>query len=103
MASDGRIEKREAIKVSVHMAPMESDFKVENATTVNISPHGARILTNRRWLPGEQLSFTSFSGEFRVQGRVIYCYQLTERRFCVGVEFGASVKSWRDVIWVDVA
>lgn len=87
MRSDGRIEKRETLEVSIHMAAMEGAFNMESATTVNISPHGARILTNRRWRPGEQLSLTSLSGEFRLQGKVAYCYQLTEGQFCVGVEF----------------
>jgi len=103
MGSDGRIEKRETLRVPVHMAPMESAFNMETATTVNISLHGARILTNRRWRPGDQLSLTSSSGEYRLQGKVIYCYQMIEGQFCVGVEFDVSIKNWRDVIWVDVA
>jgi len=103
MGSDGRIEKRAMAKVPVHISPMESALNLETATTVNISPHGARILTNRRWRPGEQLSLTSLPGDFRLQGRVIYCHQLTEGQFCVGLEFGPSIKNWRDVLWVDVA
>jgi hypothetical protein len=90
MESDGRIEKRAMVKVPVHISPLESAFVPETATTVNISRHGARLLMNRRWQPGERLSLASLSGEIQRQGRVIYCCRVTKVQFCVGMEFDES-------------
>lgn len=86
---------------------MEIDFIAETTTTLNISRRGARVLTSQRWRPGDQLGLTSMSGEFTRQGRVIYCYPLTNGQFCVGLEFGASIKGikeWKeDPPWANVA
>jgi hypothetical protein len=106
MRSDGRIAKRAAVKVPVHIVPMEIDFIAETTTTLNISRRGARVLTSQRWCPGDQLGLTSMSGEFRRHARVIYCYPLTNGQFCVGLEFGASIKGikeGKDAPWANVA
>jgi hypothetical protein len=103
MPPDGRIEKRTAVKVPMQIVLAEGAFLVETATTINISRRGARVLASRRWRPGERVSLASMSGDFQLQGRVIYCYQLKEGQFCVGLEFGASIKNWKDAPWADVA
>jgi hypothetical protein len=103
MLSDGRIEKRAIVKVPVHIVSLENAFIAETTMTVNTSRHGARILTSRRWSPGALLGFASGSDEYQRQGRVIYCYRLAERQFCVGLEFGANMKNWKDVSWASVA
>jgi PilZ domain len=102
-SADGRIEKRATVRVPVHIVPMENAFIAETTTTLNISRRGARVLTSRRWRPGDQLGLSSMSGEFRRQGTVIYCYPHTDGQFCVGLEFGANMKSWKDAPWASVA
>jgi hypothetical protein len=99
MGTDGRIEKRATVKVPVHIVPVENAFVAETTMTVNISRRGARIITSRRWLPGEELDLASSSGEFQRQARVIYCYPLADQKFCVGLEFDASTKDWKDASW----
>jgi hypothetical protein len=103
MPPDGRIEKRAAVKVPVRIVLAEGAFHVETATTVNISRSGACVLASQRRRPGERVSLAAMSGDFQLQGRVIYCYQLKEGQFCVGLEFGASIKNWKDLRWTDVA
>jgi hypothetical protein len=103
MLSDGRLEKRAAVKVPVRLLPAENALVAETATTLNISRYGARLLTRRRWRPGEQVDLISMSGEFRRQARVVYCNLLTDGQFCVGLEFGASVKAWKNGPWTSVA
>jgi PilZ domain len=105
-SSEGRIEKRASAKVPVRLVPMEIDFIAETTATLNISRRGARVLTSQRWDPGDQLSLSSMSGEFRRQGRVIYCYPLTNGQFCVGLEFCAGIKGikdWKEDAPADVA
>jgi hypothetical protein len=95
MGSDGRIEKRATVKILVHIVPLESGFIAETTTTVNISRGGARILTSRRWRPGQKLVLTSLSGEFRRQGRVIHCNPLRDGQFCIGLEFDLNIENWK--------
>jgi hypothetical protein len=103
MRPDKRIEKRAATKVPIHLLPMENALIRESTMTVNISRSGARILTDRRWRPGEFLDLASSTGEFHRQCRVIYCHPLTDRQFCVGLEFDASLRSRKDARWASVA
>jgi PilZ domain len=106
MRSDGRIEKRATVKVPVRLVPVGNARIVEiveTTTTVNISRHGARLLTGRRWRPGEQLALTLPSGVFQRYGRVIYCRPLTDGQFCVGLEFDASIRAEKDAAWASVA
>ena len=103
MQSDGRIEKRAPVKLSVHLVPFENRFVAETTLTVNISRRGARVVTGRRWRPGEQVVLTSTSGEFRRQATVVYCYPQTDGQFCMGLDFGANGRTAKDALWTDVA
>jgi len=97
MRSEGRIEKRVAVKIPARLVPGENGFLAETTTIVNVSARGACVLTGRRWRLGEQLDLRSFSGEFRRQATVVYCRPLPNGQFCTGLEFGASAP------WVSVA
>jgi PilZ domain len=97
MRSEGRIEKRVAVKMPARLVPRENSFLTETTTIVNVSPRGACVLTTRRWPLGEQLNLASASGEFWRQARVVYCRPLPNGQFCTGLEFGASAP------WVNVA
>jgi|SRR5580704_596489 hypothetical protein len=103
MGSDGRIEKRAKVKVPVHIVPMEGRLSAETTTTVNISRNGARLLTSRRWRPGEELDIASLSGEFRRQARVIYCSPVNDRQFYLGLEFDSRINAEKDAAWASVA
>jgi hypothetical protein len=103
MRPDKRIENRAATKVPIHLVPMENALVRESTITVNVSRSGARILTNRRWRPGDLLDLASSAGEFHRQCRVIYCHLLTDRQFCLGLEFDASIRSRKNASWASVA
>ena len=97
MRSEGRIEKRVAVRIPARLVPGENGLLAETTTIVNVSARGARVVTSRRWRLGEQLDLASLSGEFRRQARVVYCHPLAGGQFCVGLEFGRSAS------WVSVA
>ncbi|MGA8224501.1 MAG: PilZ domain-containing protein [Candidatus Acidiferrales bacterium] len=100
MVSDGRIEKRATVKVPVHIVPVENSLTAETTTMINVSRRGARVLTGRRWRPGEVLGITSMTGEFRRQGTVIYCHPVADSQFCLGMEFTRSNGVWKDTPWL---
>ena len=48
------MEKRVPMAVPVDLVIAEEMFVTERAITVNVSPHGARVVTRRRWQAEEQ-------------------------------------------------
>jgi hypothetical protein len=103
MRLDGRLEKRATVQVPVRLLSTQNPLNPEFATTLNISRFGARVFSNRRRLPGDQVDIASLSGEFRRQARVVYCHPLTGGHFCIGLEFGARVKNWQSAPMTSVA
>jgi len=86
--------KRVPPDVQAYLGSNEQLLAAEKAITVNVSPHGARVVTKRLWRVGEQPWLVSLSSEFRLQARVVYCQPLTEGYFCVGLEFRAGFINW---------
>ncbi len=66
----------------------------ETAFTENVSPRGARVVSERRWEPNDQLAVASLSGDFRTMARVVYCQSLQPQSFAIGVEFLEPVGTW---------
>ena len=99
MTLDGRIEKRVRMAVPVDLVIAEEMLVAERVVTVNVSPHGARVVTKRRWRAEEQPWLASLRSYFRLQGSVAYCQPLTNGDFCVGLKFRASFIDWGDRLW----
>lgn len=95
---DGRIEKRVPMAVPVDLVMAEETLVTERVVTVNVSPHGARVVTRRRWRVEEQPWLASLTSYFRLQGSVVYCQPLRNGDFCVGLKFRASL-DWGDRPW----
>jgi hypothetical protein len=75
----GRTEKRIARAMSVELSPLDASLPAETTFTVNVSPHGARVLTKQRWHPEERVLLKSVQGGLRLQARVIYCQHLPSK------------------------
>jgi len=91
---DGRIEKRLPASVPVYLTSLREPRSGEQTTTENVSPHGARTISKRLWRAGEEVLVAPLTGEFPQVGRVVYCEQKTEGRFCLGVEFLGRSVNW---------
>ena len=71
--------------------PENHTFEV--ALTVDVSCHGARVVTRKFWEPNLPLSIRSIRGNIHSRGRVVYC----ERRagsFAVGLEMYFPEGNW---------
>jgi len=99
MPLDGRIEKRTPMGVPVDLVVAEELLDTERVMTVNVSPHGACVVTKRRRRTEEQLWVASLTSYFRLQGSVVYCQPLTNGDYCVGLKFRASFIDWGDRLW----
>jgi hypothetical protein len=92
---DGRVEKPVSTSAAVHLeSPAEPRARARTITE-NISPHGARIVSERSWEPGEEL-IVAPKGEFQQKGRVVYCVANARGRFLLGVEFLDRSVKWGD-------
>jgi len=90
----GRFEKRIARAVTVEIRPEGEGMPKERTLTENVSPHGARVLMDREWRPGQHVMVTSPKEGVCAQGQIVYCQVLAERRFAVGLELSVRVESW---------
>jgi hypothetical protein len=89
------MERRLPIIVVVRLAhcePAGTDGE-ERTLTDNISPHGARIFSNRVWQPGEMVRMTQLNQDAAC-GKVVYCQRLPDDRYSIGVKFQGPRISW---------
>jgi len=96
MPLDGRMEKRVQLEVRVYLGSNGQLVAAERATTANVSPHGARVVTRHPWRADERPWLAPVSSEFRLQAKVIYCQALTNGYFCVGLRFEAGFVRFGD-------
>jgi hypothetical protein len=83
----GRLEKRIPAVFPVYLTSDTHQVLAETAYTENVSAHGARILTQRKWAPDDRLQIESVRWSFRSTARVAYCDPLQDDEFAVGLEF----------------
>jgi hypothetical protein len=87
MMPHARLEGRKPALVPVYLTGESRQVFLETAFTENVSTHGARIVTRRRWSAGERLQVESARLDFRSAARVVYCVALPSEEFAVGLEF----------------
>ena len=95
MRLDGRNEKRVTMAVPVCLVVAEKVLVADQATTVNVSSKGARVVTKRRWQPEDQPRLAMSSGEIRTQAKVVYCEPQTDGYFCIGLQFLSAILDWK--------
>ena len=81
------------------MIGFEKQPPAEKVLTENVSPHGARVVTKRRWRPGEQLWIVPLSDQSKSPAKVVYCRGLSSGLFCLGLEFCVGSIKWGEGPW----
>ena len=96
MASAGllcRKEVRIAVKMFVNLSS-EDYPSAEVAPTIDISCHGARVVSKRKWQPNQQVSVRSIRGNFYSRARVVHCQPHADNSFVVGIEMYYPTNDW---------
>lgn len=88
-----RKEVRIAVKMFVNLSS-EDNPSAEVAPTIDISCHGARVVSKRRWQPNQPVSVRSIRGNFYSRARVVHCEPYTDSSFAVGIEMYYPTKDW---------
>jgi PilZ domain len=88
-----RKEIRVPLKMFVNLSSSDNP-SFELAPTIDISCHGARIVTRRRWQPNQQLSVRSIRGTLNSRARVVHCQLRTDNLFVIGIEIYSPSAEW---------
>ena len=89
-----RREARIPMEVGVQITGHPAMPGTETTFTENVSPHGARVLSTRRWNTGDRLTISTLTGAFRAIARVAYCQTTPQSIFAVGLEFVEPSGNW---------
>jgi hypothetical protein len=89
-----RRERRVPMEVGVQILGNSASPGKETTFTENVSPHGARVLSSRRWQINDRLTLTTLTGSFRSVARVAYCELVPDSGFAVGLEFLEESGTW---------
>jgi hypothetical protein len=88
-----RSEIRTRLKVLVELCSFESAI-YEFAYTVDVSSHGARVLTKNPWQSNQRLAIRSVHGNLYSPARVAYCQSVGGRSFAIGLELHQPTGDW---------
>ena len=80
-----RKEDRVPLKMFVNLSCSDNP-SFEIASTIDISCHGARVVSRRDWQTNQQLSIRSIRGSLKSFGRVAHCQPYTDDRLVAGIE-----------------
>jgi len=89
----GRKEQRIALKMFVKLSSPGNPSS-EIAPTIDISCHGARVVTQRSWRPDEQISVRSIRGNLYSRARVVHCQPHVDNSFIIGIQMYYPTGDW---------
>ena len=90
----GRNEKRTPKAVYVEVLRLGESQPIKRAVTENVSPRGARIVTEYDCPPGKQVVVTAPEEGVKSLARVVYCKPVGSSKFAVGLQLVLRVEEW---------
>jgi hypothetical protein len=93
---EGRHEKRLPIAVVVCLTGIKQPHAAgeEKTYTENVSLHGAKVISQYPWQPGEEAQVTPLKYGSPARGKVVYCKRLSPGRYLVGLTFPQQPVYW---------
>ena len=89
----GRKEQRVALKMFVTLSS-PGNASSEIAPTIDISCHGARVVTRRSWRLDEQISVRSIRGNLYSRARIVHCQPYKDDSFVIGIQMYYPSGDW---------
>ena len=87
---EARIPKRVGLELSVPDEPLIYEITF----TENVSRHGARVVTKRRWSPNDSVIVKLPQESRPSRARITYCQPLKGDEFAMGLQFSLVVYDW---------
>lgn len=91
---ESRKQPRVPQQFSVQLTSVRDPLLCELVSVENLSPRGARIVTERPWEPGSHVEIRSPHGDQQARARIVYCQTISERIFGVGLNFLSQTSEW---------
>ncbi len=89
-----RIEARIPTRVALELSGPDEPLIYETSFTENVSRHGARVVTKRRWRPNDSVLVKLPQECLPSRARITYCQPLKGGEFAMGLQFSLVVYSW---------
>ena len=88
-----RTENRTLIRMFVKLSNPENG-KFEIAPTIDVSRHGARVVTKSPWKPNQDLIVQTIRGNLYSRARAVHCEPLTGDSYALGLELYSPLGEW---------
>jgi hypothetical protein len=82
-----RAENRIDMKVTALLVGKQEKVGVETGLTADVSSRGAKVISRSAWPLGETILVSIPGFHFTAAARVVYCSELADGKFGVGLEF----------------
>jgi hypothetical protein len=92
-AEEHRMEARIPTSVGLELSGPD-DPNYEITFTENISDHGARVVTKRRWSPNDSVLVKLPQEALPFRARITYCRPSKRDEFAMGLEFPYLIYEW---------
>ena len=89
-----RMEARIPTRVGLELSGPDEPPIYEITFTENVSRHGARVLTKRRWSPNDSVLVKLPQERRPSRARITYCQPLKGDEFAMGLQFPLVVYDW---------
>ncbi len=86
-----RMEARIPTRVGLELSGPDEPLIYEIAFTENVSHHGARVVTKRRWSPNDSVLVKLPQESLPSRARITYCQSLKGDEFATGLQFSLTV------------
>ena len=87
-----RTEARIPTRVGLELSGPDEPLIHETTFTENVSLHGARVVTKRRWSPNDSVLVKL--PEECLPARITYCQPSKEDEFAMGLQFSLVIYDW---------
>ena len=89
-----RMETRIPTRVGLELSGPDEPLMYEATLTENVSCHGARVVTKRRWSPNDSVLVKLPQERLPSSARITYCQPLKGDEFAMGLQFSFAVYDW---------
>jgi hypothetical protein len=89
-----RMEARIPTKVGLELSGPVEPLIYEISFTENVSCHGARVVTKRRWSPNDSVLVRLPQEPLPFRAQITYCQPLKGDKFAMGLKFSLVVYDW---------
>src|SRR5258708_17920017 len=92
-----RTENRTRVEVAITLVSLDL-ATYEVTTTLDVSLHGACVLTKQQWTPNRRIDVRSLQGSFNGLARVGHCLQSKRVTFVMGLVIFFTAGAWRHAL-----